>query len=163
LRTLVYGYGNPGRQDDGLGAALVSMLEQAPIPGVVTECNYQLNIEDAYTISEYDAVVFVDASLVDELPYSFRPVDPSLEITFTTHSMPPESVIALCEETGLRCPPSFMLSIRGYEWDFQEGLSDNAKENLQKAYTFLMSLLYRDSVDSLYRASEGDSASIDFQ
>ncbi|MBN1531353.1 MAG: hydrogenase maturation protease [Spirochaetes bacterium] len=163
MRILVYGYGNPGRQDDGLGAALVSMLEQAPIPGVDTECNYQLNIEDAYTISEYDAVVFVDASLVEEVPYSFKSIDPSLEITFTTHSMAPESVIALCEETGLHCPPSFLLAIRGYQWEFQEGLSDNARENLQKAYEFLTSLLYRDSVDFLFKASEGGPVPIDLQ
>ncbi len=163
MRFLVYGYGNPGRQDDGLGAALVSMLEQAPIPGVDTECNYQLNIEDAYTISEYDAVIFADASLTEENPFSFKLIDAAMEITFTTHSMAPESVIALCEETGLRCPPSFMLAMRGFEWEFMEGLTERARVNLEKAYEFLTSLLHRGSVEFLLQAAETGTSSADVQ
>lgn len=157
MRFLVYGYGNPGRQDDGLGEALVSLLEQAPIPGVDTDSNYQLNIEDAYTISEYDAVVFVDATVEEVEPFAFRVIDPAMEITFTTHSMAPESVIALCEETGLRCPPSFMLAIRGYEWEFQEGLTDKARENLRRAYEFMAPLLHRASVEALFTAALGNA------
>jgi len=163
VRVLVYGYGNPGRQDDGLGEALVSMLEQAQLPDVDTDSNYQLNIEDAYTISEYDAVVFVDATLEDEGPFTFRAVDPALEITFTSHAMAPESVIALCEETGLPCPPSFILAIRGHEWEFMEGLSERAKENLRLAYGFLVALLHRGSVDALFGASEGGAVQTDIQ
>ena len=50
-KILVYGYGNPGRQDDGLGVALVEELEQwvatEKIPGLDFDSNYQLNAEDA--------------------------------------------------------------------------------------------------------------------
>ena len=102
---LVYGYGNPGRQDDGLGPALVGMLERERIPGVVTDCNYQLQIEDAVAVSESDAVIFVDASCAGGEPFTFGELEPSNEITFTTHTMSP----ARC----WRCPTSCTAGRRG--------------------------------------------------
>jgi hypothetical protein len=103
-------------------------------------------------------VIFADATIEEEVePFAFRAIDPAMEITFTTHSMAPESVIALCEETGLRCPPSFMLAIRGYEWEFREGLTDRAGENLRRAYEFLSPLLHRGSVEALFAASGGNA------
>ena len=47
VRILLLGFGNPGRQDDGLGPALVQAIEEMEIPGVRAEADYQLNIEDA--------------------------------------------------------------------------------------------------------------------
>jgi len=44
---LVYGYGNPGRGDDGLGPALVEALELLGATGLDCESDYQLAIEDA--------------------------------------------------------------------------------------------------------------------
>ncbi|MCK4515905.1 MAG: hypothetical protein KAU31_11640, partial [Spirochaetaceae bacterium] len=72
LKILIYGIGNPGRQDDGLGALLVEEIQRAAIPGASIpgtdhelsfDANYQLNIEDAEAISRHDIVVFADASL----------------------------------------------------------------------------------------------------
>ena len=65
--VLIYGYGNPGRQDDGLGNEFVEIMEKwiadEGIKNVFTDSNYQLNIEDADTISSKDIVVFVDATI----------------------------------------------------------------------------------------------------
>ena len=53
-RILVYGYGNPGREDDGAGPYLAGLFEEAGLLGVDTDADYQLQIEDAVAISEYD-------------------------------------------------------------------------------------------------------------
>lgn len=140
-RILVYGYGNPGRQDDGLGPALVELLEEEGIPGVETDCNYQLQIEDAEAVSRCDAVVFVDASIDGEEPFSFEGLEPSAEIAFTTHAMSPASVLALCHELYPRPVSAFLLGIRGYQWEPVEGLSEPARENLEAAFRFLRSRL----------------------
>ena len=71
-KIYVYGYGNPGRSDDGLGAAIIKKLEDEKILEVVTDCNYQLNIEDADNISSSDVVIFVDASIEAKEPFEFR-------------------------------------------------------------------------------------------
>ncbi len=68
-KILVIGYGNPGRQDDGVGVLLVDDLyqwaEQTQLDFIYTDSNYQLNLEDAATISNFDLVVFADASKED--------------------------------------------------------------------------------------------------
>lgn len=140
-KILVYGFGNPGRQDDGLGPAIIEKLEDEKIAGVDTDCNYQLNIEDAYSIAENDIVVFVDASLDADEPFSFSKIEPSAEITFTTHSMSPQSVLALCAELYDRKLDAYVLGIRGYEWDFEVGLTSMAVNNFNEAYSFLLNWL----------------------
>lgn len=141
-RILVYGYGNPGRQDDGLGPALIDRLETEPIKGVATMSNYQLNIEDALEISDKEAVIFVDASVSCQEPFQFYGIEPDIEITFTTHSMSPQSVLALCGDLYEKDVKAYILSIRGYDWDFAEGLSGSAGKNLDEAYGFLRNELH---------------------
>lgn len=134
----VYGFGNPGRQDDGLGPMIIDRLENENIDCVTTDSNYQLNIEDADNIAGSDIVIFVDASIDAEEPFSFRRIEPSAEITFTTHSMSPESVIALCGDIHGKIPETYVLAIRGYEWEMFEGLSERAINNFNEAYSFLL-------------------------
>jgi len=151
-RVLVYGYGNPGRQDDGIGVEIVTRLERE-CPGIQTDCNYQLNVEDSLRISEFDAVIFVDASLDAGEPFDFYRIQPSQDITFTTHSMLPNSVLSLCSELYDRCPDGFVLAVRGYDWELVEGLSDRARENCDKAIGFLRGLLLNPTAQALNRAA----------
>ena len=134
---LIYGFGNPGRQDDGLGPALIDKLEAENNSKVDTDSNYQLNIEDAYEISRYKTVIFVDASLSCKEAFSFYEIEPASEITFTTHEMSPQSVMALCEDLYPNKVTAYILEIKGVEWEFQEGLSSEAKVNLEKAISRL--------------------------
>ena len=57
LKILVYGYGNPGRQDDGLGIFLAEEVEKRNLLSVTVDTNYQLNAEDALLASEFDVVL----------------------------------------------------------------------------------------------------------
>jgi hydrogenase maturation protease len=137
-RIYIYGFGNPGRQDDGLGPAIIDRLEQNNITGITTDCNYQLNIEDAHTILESDVVIFIDASIDAEEPFSFKKIYPSAEITFTTHSMSPESVLALSKEIYDKDIEAYVMAVRGYEWEFNEGFSSKAVHNFNEAHLFLI-------------------------
>jgi len=136
-RVLVYGYGNPGRQDDGLGVRLTSMLEGNVSDNVTLECNYQLNAEDALAVSDHDIVIFADAAINGEKPFTFTNMHPAYEVSFTTHAMKPESVLALCREIYNKCPLAFVLAIRGYEWELVEALTEKAERNLHMAHDFL--------------------------
>ena len=138
---LVYGYGNPGRQDDGLGVELVAQLEawaQAEqIPGLVFDSNYQLNAEDALAVAESRAVVFIDAATAGAEPFSFQRLDPQAEIAFSTHAMSPESVLALAAELYGARPPAWILAIRGHAWEPNEPPGATALSNLFAAGEFL--------------------------
>jgi hydrogenase maturation protease len=141
-RILIYAYGNPGRQDDGLGNRFVEELgkwiDDKNIQGIEIESNYQLNIEDSVKVSEKDIVIFVDASNEDIEDIFFSVVEPSEgRSEFTTHSASPAFVLALCIRLYDKHPKTYLLQIRGYEWEFKEGLSAKAEKNLQKALEFV--------------------------
>lgn len=141
FQILVYGYGNPGRQDDGLGYEMVRKLEQwisyNNIRGINLDSNYQLNIEDAEIISRYDLIVFVDASTEDIGDFILTEVTGEKDVAFTTHAASPGYIVKLCHDLFDRHPVVQLLHIKGYEWEFREGLSELANKNLEKAYQFM--------------------------
>jgi hydrogenase maturation protease len=139
---LIYGYGNPGRQDDGLGVFLVEKIEewikQDNIKNVVTDSNYQLNIEDAYNLDKFRTVIFIDASKEAIDDFEFSTILPTQKPQFTMHSVSPDYIIGLCEKIYGSHPNAFLLHIKGYEWEFMAEPSSLAKNNLELAYRFLV-------------------------
>lgn len=140
--TLIYGYGNPGRQDDGLANELIEKIELAKKQGdfknIDTDSNYQLNIEDAEIVSNYERVIFVDASVEEIQDIAFTKVKPSdAKVEFSMHAVSPSFVVDLCRKMYEKEPEVFLLHIKGYEWDFMEELTENARINLDKAYSLL--------------------------
>lgn len=133
VKVIVYGIGNPGRCDDGLGPKLVSRLREEGGPDVSFEVRDHLNIEDALTIKDSEIVVFADAAKDIDAAWKLFPICPSKTIAFTTHEMAPESVLALCSELYGRAPEAFVLAIKGYDWGMEESLSEEAAKNLCQA------------------------------
>lgn len=141
-RVLIYGYGNPGRQDDALGNEMVNKIQQwideHGLSCMNTDSSYQLNIEDADKISEWDIVVFVDASKEGIHEYKYCKIKPEQDkIEFSMHAVSPAYVLHLSEKLFNKKPQTYIMGIKGYEWDFKEGLSDNAILNLEQAFQFL--------------------------
>ncbi len=123
--SLIYGIGNVGRQDDGLGWAFVDRLEQC-IPALPAHLRrtYQLGFEDADLISRYARVLFIDATK-DPAVESFtlsRP-EPELDLSFTSHAISVRAILATTLQCFGQIPDAYLLAIRGYEWELQEGLT----------------------------------------
>ena len=136
-RVLVLGYGNPGRQDDGLGPAAIAEIESMGLPNVTAFDNYQLNIEDAIDVAAHDIVWFVDAARTGPTPYSVRAVSPSPTIEFTSHIVRPEAILAIAHQCYGGSPQAFLLAIRGYGFEFIEALTPAARDNLEAALAML--------------------------
>lgn len=133
--SLIYGIGNIGRQDDGLGWAFIDWLETASGCAKAEKVKfYQLNLEDADLISHKQRVLFVDASK-DTAVDSFRlyKAEPKMDFSFTSHAMSIETIMATCWQCFGRMPEVYVLAIRGYEWELQIGLTEQAKSNLNLA------------------------------
>jgi hydrogenase maturation protease len=146
MKTLIYGYGNPGRQDDGLGNVMIDKvdqwLEEEGITHIETDSNYQLNIEDADAISDKDLVVFVDASIEEIDDFILTKVEPSdATIEFTMHAVSTSFVLDLCKKIYNKNPETYLIHIKGYEWDFKEGLTPKAEENLNKAFKAIKEII----------------------
>jgi hydrogenase maturation protease len=140
-RILIYGYGNPGRQDDGLGVLLAEELERWSLENglthIHTDSNYQLNLEDAAGIANYDLVIFADASKEDIRHFSFEPLTPSEKVEFTMHAVSPAFVLNLCRQVFNCEPEAYLLHIRGHEWEFMDDLTGFARDNLNRACEYV--------------------------
>jgi hypothetical protein len=101
------------------------------------DSNYQLNIEDAEAISGMDLVIFTDASEEEIDDFCLSRVDGKSEVSFTTHAASPGYIVKLCHELFDKKPLVLLLHIKGYEWEFMEGVSDRANENLESALKYM--------------------------
>lgn len=143
MQTLIYGYGNPGRMDDGLGARFIELVDEwltkEQIDNIKTDCNYQLNIEDAAVVADYDRVIFVDASVVEDLKdFKLEPIEPNnATIEFTMHAVSTAFVIDLCRKIYNKLPEAYNLHIKAYDFDFVEALTPEANNNMINAFEFL--------------------------
>jgi hydrogenase maturation protease len=145
-KILIYGYGNPGRQDDALGVNFAEEMErwvrEQGMDHIDVDTNYQLNIEDAETISHFDQVIFADASREEHITsFEITIVQPSEKEVFTMHAVSPTFILHLCSSIYGNTPDTYLIHIRGYEWELQEGLTSRASENLEKAIIYMKKTL----------------------
>lgn len=134
--TLIIGIGNNTRQDDGLGWCFIDLLEKKGINSNNLLCKYQLMVEDAEVIKKFETVIFVDATK-EELNsgFSIERIYPANQVAFSTHAVPPNQILNLCESIYNKTPKAYMVKIKGYQWSIEIGLSEMAKINLSKTIT----------------------------
>ncbi|MEN4013350.1 MAG: hypothetical protein ROW48_15060 [Bellilinea sp.] len=140
-KTLLFGYGNIDRQDDGvawhilrktashLGFDLPAMPQEH-----LVELTPQLSIafflhlvpEHSELISQFERVVFIDAHTGNiEKEIRFSLVQPGYEPSPFTHHLTPATCLALAYTLYHRAPQAMLLSVRGYSFGFSQLLSDN--------------------------------------
>lgn len=135
---LVIGIGNPSRGDDALGSLAIERLEALNLTDVELLTDFQLQVEYLLDIEGRDKVIFIDASLSGEGPYTFASVHALEDHSFTTHALSPAAVLAAFQRHyGYSPPPSFVLAIRAYACELGAGLSAAAEANLAAAMDFL--------------------------
>ena len=140
--TLLFGIGNSGRSDDGLGWAFLDLIQQGPGFAGRAEYRYQLQVEDAALVRDAERVIFID-SYKGELSggFQWKRCEPSEDFQFTTHVLPPRGVMHFCQELYGRKPRADLLMIQGVSWDLQIGMSPEAERHLEHALQF-----FRDKV-----------------
>ncbi len=148
MRTLVIGYGNPSRRDDGVGLVVVNGLRarlgQPPLVegedgydglggAVDTLFLQQLMPELAETLAQYDRVWFVDAH-VGLIPDLVRcvPLAPNTDPALVSHHVKPEALLALAGQFYGAAPDAELFSIRGYDFDFGESMSEATADGAEQ-------------------------------
>jgi hydrogenase maturation protease len=132
-KTLIIGIGNNTRQDDGLGWCFLDNLIKEGYNEDNLLYKYQLMVEDAELIAEFETVIFVDACITAlENGFIIERIYPAEQVAFSTHEVPPNQILNLCETIYNKKPKAFMVKIQGYIWDIEIGLSEKASNNLIK-------------------------------
>lgn len=144
-KSLILGIGNNGRGDDALGWKFIDQV--TGLTPYDVEYRYQLQIEDAALISNYDTVIFVDATtkrLKDG--FAFEIGTPVNSFSFSTHKIEPGYILWLCRELYGKMPSAYVLSIQGTHWELRQGLSVEAHQNFDRAVAFFKQWIKRDPI-----------------
>jgi len=137
-QTLVLGYGNPDRQDDGVAWHVLHALAirlNLPAPDSYEELfpsnnrldfafTLQLTPEMAEQISPYERVCFVDAhtgSIAEKV--QLVPVESQFQHSPFTHHLTAQSLLSMCQSLYGKAPLAALLSVRGYQFEFERLLS----------------------------------------
>ena len=128
MKTLIIGYGNDSRNDDGVGWFVITELAKLNLPGVTLTTAHQLEVDVAETASTYDRVIFVDAA-IPESPSAWwtAEVSPGFESHAVAHYLTPGDVLGLSQTLYGRAPRGVTYCIRGRDFNFGTTLSAETK------------------------------------
>jgi hydrogenase maturation protease len=148
-KGLLIAIGNAAMGDDGLGWALADSLKGFLPKNWQTEYRYQLQVEDAMLIADYDFVLFADASEDDHTcGFALTRCTPAAHYFFSSHQQSPETILYIGEQLYQKKPVAFVLAICGYNWELGDDLSQQAKNNLESATLFLQSIDFQKLINS---------------
>ena len=135
-KIILIGFGNIYRKDDGLGLALIdrmpSDIQKLEVP--------EISIDLVETVKDFDIVVFVDAA-VDGENFTFREITLKDSTFPLSHHMSCEELLVWTRALYKVKPKAYLLSIRGYDFDFGEEISEKAKKNLEEASAYLRTFI----------------------
>jgi len=139
-RTLVLGYGNFDRQDDGVAWHILTILASRlgyPLP-ITPEEGFQLTEnpielyfqiqitpELAELVAQYDFVCFIDShtgNIPEEI--HIERVEPVYQHSPLTHHMTPATLLSIAKSLYSCKTQAFSVSVRGYQYNFCQSLSE---------------------------------------
>jgi hydrogenase maturation protease len=159
--TLILGYGNVDRQDDGVAWHVMLGLENRlgrsgpfnledgfppsdSLPALIFVL--QLTPELAETVAQYQRVCFVDAHTGNvEASIQLVEVDNEFQASPLTHHLTPSSCLALSKTLYQGNGKAVLLSIRGYEFGFSRLLSTKTEKLVQPAVEMIWGWLYAEN------------------
>jgi hydrogenase maturation protease len=124
--TLIIGYGNPLRGDDGAGPRAAELLAGETLPdGVAVLICHQLTIELAPQIAEADRLILIDATARGEpgavQQRTLPPVIP--QSASLTHHVDAQGLLAVAEMLYGHAPKTVLFTVSGGSFDPGEALS----------------------------------------
>jgi hydrogenase maturation protease len=129
MKTLILGYGNTLRKDDGLGVYAALALASLDLPGDVEICTYQqLSPELSSILAKVDYVIFIDAALTvsgqEPGTINTRALHPrTSQPSSITHHFDPETLLAMAGALYGHVPQAMLFSVTAASFDLGEELS----------------------------------------
>ncbi len=129
MKVLIIGYGNPLREDDGIGWRVIEEFNNCQLSIVncqlETVAVHQLLPELAGDVSEAELVIFVDASVVGEPgTISVQELEPvEQEMGAFTHHFDPAGLLGYARDLYGRFPQAYLVTITAVSLGYGEGLS----------------------------------------
>ena len=155
-RTLVIGFGNIDRADDGIAYYIINALRQHLGQELLSDDETgleelgreidsiflgQLVPELLEVFTGYQQIIFVDAHVYDNVEnLHCTPILPDYTSTTFTHHITPALLLAFFKTIYHREPIAHLVSIRGYDFDFHRDLSTDTSTLVGPAVEYILQL-----------------------
>ncbi|NWF53559.1 MAG: hydrogenase maturation protease [Syntrophaceae bacterium] len=156
-RSLILGFGNIDRADDGAAFFVVNALRQRlgqkPLPEDETGLEELGSKVDSVFLSQltpelleilvgYQQVIFVDAHVYENVDaLHCQPVSPAYAPSTFTHHLTPAAFLALLKALYHHEPAGHLVSLRGYDFDFHRDLSPETEALVKPAVEYIFKLI----------------------
>lgn len=148
MRTLLLGYGNRDRQDDGIAWHLLADVRKRlgfDIPYQIDETfesqdslvfvfQLQLMPEMAEEISPFDRICFLDAhtgSIPEDIHYEH--LSATYQHSPLTHHLTANSLLSILQTVYNKSPEAILVSVKGSEFGYSPELSNETASLVTKA------------------------------
>lgn len=99
----------------------------------------QLIPELADLIVKFDRVCFLDAHVgPEEGEIGWQELQPNFEPSTLSHHLTPQFLLDIAQSCHKRCPQAILVSIRGYEFSFIQGLTPQTHSLAEQALVKLL-------------------------
>lgn len=132
-KTLVLGYGNSIRSDDGAGIAVAERIYEMKLPDVEVRCTQQLHVELIEDFSSYERVILVDASHEGPGVDIQKVTASEKEGISSSHHLGPEMIAGLAGRLFNKELNLYVCSVRGSHFDFGSRLTNAAAGRVKEA------------------------------
>jgi hydrogenase maturation protease len=129
MKTLVIGYGNTLRGDDGVGPLVAEQVAAWNLPEVRAHSVHQLTPELAVEIAQAKVVYFVDAC-VGRSQASIEPLEPIEEPNRIDHLWNPSVLLYLAKTLYDAAPVAYQVLIPAIQFDYGTVVSAIANDGL---------------------------------
>ena len=159
--TLILGYGNVDRQDDGIAWHVMVGLENRlgrpgpfnpddgfPLADSLPDLIFvlQLTPELAETIAQYRRVCFIDAHTGNiDADIELTQVTNEFQASPLTHHLTPSSCLAMSQTLFHGEANAVLLSVKGYEFGFSHSLSQQTGKLVQPSVEMIYSWLHTEN------------------
>lgn len=167
IRTIIIGYGNIDRSDDGLAYEVVNTVRKTLGQNILDEGDTgldtlgsqidsvflpQLLPEIMELLKDYEQIVFVDAHAGDDLnDLNCVRLAPQYVSSTFTHHMTPEALLAFLKTLYHHEPQAYLVSVRAHDFDFKRAFSPQTQSLLPLATEKIIQLLEIDKETEVSR------------
>jgi hydrogenase maturation protease len=156
-QTIIIGYGNIYRADDGVAFAVINELRRQLGQELLEDGDtgldeltgendsiflLQLVPEIMELLTGYNKIIFVDAHVGSDLEeLNCSPISPEYISSSFTHHMTPSALLAFLK-TMYQCEPeAHLISIRGDDFDFKRTFSSRVQALIQPSVDAILKLI----------------------
>lgn len=131
--TLIIGYGNTLRSDDGVGQKVAEIVAGWELQGVRSLPVHQLTPELADDMAQVETVIFVDAVPSEDEQIMIKTLENDQTNNSFGHTSSPEYLLYLTEKIYEKKPASYWILIPAINFEFGENFSEITENGKEKA------------------------------